>query len=734
LIPETQPVEPIEASCPERLDIIPYVRSRLVFAEIAAHLLRKNDYDMILVDFPYFMNSPGWLENPIRLLPAVSLAIFGGNNQNLRAISFAPNDAASIAIYLATVHSLPFFCVDDSDLLNYPPNSIFSPRVSWGDDYRVYHLGLEGYFQPIWEQMDAAWPATTSQVKFFSRYRAQVVAKYLREAMKGKKKALFICEYQLWWSLRQFLHQEPREQVRYIFKWQNTPGVLRVEDPYFAWVYGLLDDYPAVNLEFWKSLQAGETNSFDKLQAWEKILTGALTGNYPTQRKIKKGKGLSIKVISILPFLKKKKKTSPKVKPISQISLRRLTNFLHYLKNLVVLHNRLLPEPGNHLFHAARACGDRSFQESLARELLHYPYPGGEQLNFILKNALVMWGGLGVAIPDYAGLASFYTGQPFSSFGGQVDQSCWDEEMAARRLTLEQIHQELSPDEKEELQRNQVHTGVRWEVTDDFRLHAQASRHLRFLVQARLRHYFPKRSWGKMEGGLHWKAILGALARGEKAVYVKHRTYSEDRFLTLDEHTPVVFLLAPEEEIDKSFCLCVHDSNLTQRHLELGLKSFRSKKCPDPDQVYSVLFTSRSTQNLLEGHVQQENLTSLCTLYTKHVMGVERYKAITRREAKHQCRYKPTNDPEIRSLPPSQLGIAWAIKYAKDAVMVAAPPGWQLPRVLQQYAQKKGIKIITVSLSSLQTGFVDRLSRCFFLSTTLKRHPRHEQIARRFIH
>jgi hypothetical protein len=723
---------PLEAAGLQGLQVLPYVRNRLVFADLAVRLLKRNDYEIVLVDFPYFMNSSGWLEYPFWIFPLSSLAIFGKDANHLRGISFAPNDAASIAVYLSTVHSLRFLGVDDSDLLNYPPHSIFSPAVNRGDDYQVYHLGLEKFFQPIWKQMTASWSATTAQRKFFSCYRAQVVTKHLREAMQGRRKGLFICEYQLWWALQRFLHQEPSEQVRYIFKWEKTPGVLRVVDSYLAWVHGFLDDYPAVNLEFWKSLLYQEGNAFDKLRALEKILSEALIGNFPRHRDCKKDKHLSKNVVSFSSFLHKNEGWYSDSEPPPQISPGKLASFFSYLRKLMVLNRRLVPDPGTHLFYAAQACGGRSFQENLVKKLLRYPR--SDLLNFIVEDAGIFEGDLNRAIPDFHEVVSFYTGRPFSSPGGQTDQAYGDEETTARKRIIDQIQPGLTLEEQEELLPDRVPPGIRWEVADDFRFQALACRHLRFLVRGQIRRCIPKKSWRRMQGGLHWKAILGARARGERAIYIKHRTASEDREVHLDDFTPVVFLFAPEEEIDQSTGFCVHDSNLTQRHREMGLEIFPGPAHPAPDKVYSVFFTSRSTQYLIPGHIQQENLTSLCSLYNKKATGLERYNAIIKRRPWHQCRQKPMEDPALKNLPLSRQGIAWAIKYAKDTVIVAAPPAWQLPRDLQIDALNKGIKLITISLLTLKPEFIDRLSRCFFLSTGLKRHPRYEEIVRRFIH
>jgi hypothetical protein len=50
---------------------------------------------------------------------------------------------------------------------------------------------------------------------------------------------------------------------------------------------------------------------------------------------------------------------------------------------------------------------------------------------------------------------------------------------------------------------------------------------------------------------------------------------------------------------------------------------------PPPDYVYSVLYTASKTEVLYKGHIYKKRLSSISFLYTRHVMGVERYTGIT---------------------------------------------------------------------------------------------------------
>jgi hypothetical protein len=728
-------VTPLRFSELEDIDVLPYVRHRLVFAHLAAKILKENRYDALLVDLPRFMNDPYWLNVPLKLFPQVSLAVFGRNDGGFRTIILAPNDAACLGVYLAHTTSLPCRSLDDSDLLNYPPAAIFSPLLRMGDDYQVIHLGLGRYFQPLWDQMDVAWARAKAQQQFFTRYRAGEVLKSLKASLQLGRKMLFVCEYQLWWALRQLLQEKPQHQVRYLFKWDNAPGILRVEDPYLAWVHGLLDDYPAVNLHFWQCLNSGDPGSFDKLAAFEVILERVMTGKEPKPSDQAHGG----KVILFEQYLKKLRrkivgrKTQERV---SGISVRAMISFLRYLKKLTISHQRFLPVPGEQLFHAAQACGGTVFHKHLAREFMSYPRElTGKQVNIILEQGgAVILGGLGLDLTGYDYLPSFFTGPPYTYDEGQNNRRGGDLEKEARQRAMDLIHPQMTAEEKQEFTQDEDYSFIEWEVIDDYKHHAHACERVRSLFTSQMYHFVPKRSWGAMKAGIHWKATLGAMARGEDTIFVKYRTINASKSMRLDEHTPVVFLLASPEEIDNSVGLCIYDSNPAQRHLDMGYGELDPSQDAKPDRVFSVFITSKTRINLYEGHVIQRNLTSIALLYTKHLMGVERYNAITRREKSYQCRLHPSSDFELWDFPLSQRGIAWALKYAPSVVLVAAALGWEVPEKLSDLARQKGKQLHCVKLTSFRPEFLERLGRTFLLSTSLKRHPRHEEIVRRFIH
>jgi hypothetical protein len=308
-----------------------------------------------------------------------------------------------------------------------------------------------------------------------------------------------------------------------------------------------------------------------------------------------------------------------------------------------------------------------------------------------------------------------------------------DSETEARKNVVDRIHRKITRVEKKNFSEKDTHQGVRWEIKADYRAHAQSCAQARCLIEKQRRKYFPKRSWGTMERGIHWKATLSALARGERGLYVKHQIHNQLLGGKEDEFTPVVFLFTTKDEIDKSLSYSVYDGNLTQRNLDLENLDFPFQNHPNPDRFFSVYLTTQGNEFLLYPHVQRENLTSLCLLYTKSIMGLERYQAISARDHRYHCRLHPDHDSELNGFPRSERGIAWTAKYAWDRIIVVAGRGWKASPRLTEFVKKKGITIQTVPLSTYRPEFIKRLKRCYFLSTPLKKHPQREQIVRRFV-
>jgi len=222
------------------------------------------------------------------------------------------------------------------------------------------------------------------------------------------------------------------------------------------------------------------------------------------------------------------------------------------------------------------------------------------------------------------------------------------------------------------------------------------------------------------------------MARGENALYVKERC--KTRVLTsgkLNEHTPISFVFTGN--FSGHYGSVIHDSNMTNRNIELGNLTYSRHHKPPPDYVYSVFYTSSGGESHYTGHIEKRYISSIAFLYTRHVMGLVRYAAISKRPHRYQCRIEPDYDPETENFPLSEMGVAWAVNYAEHTVIVVAREGWKKSKGLSDFARKKGVHIISLPLSRFTPDFISRMRILFFTSTQLKKHPDRDAIVERFI-
>jgi hypothetical protein len=461
----------------------------------------------------------------------------------------------------------------------------------------------------------------------------------------------------------------------------------------------LFDDYPAINYRFFQKVQEGKVRDFDKLDSLNEILSQIL---------------------------------SPEsLRQTGDPSVRSIESFTRYLKARVVSHGRTIPLPASQLFDSARACMGREFSRELAGVLLRYPSLGTlssadmAALFFKIHADVILLGGERFALPDVFH-SSPYWGSPPSMDPGS---SGFEEE--ERRDWVDRVNPYISRQEKRGLKKEGA-WGVRWAVEADYILHGLACSRMMDSIGKGMNKIRVERSWGAVGDGIHWKATLAAMARGEKAIYIKRRINKKLQSGMLNEYTPLVFLLS--EDLDQNVASVVHDSNISQRHIDLGDRDFPYERYPPPDMVYTLFMTVEKTENLWGPHVQRDSLTSVAFLYNRPLMGLDRYGAISKRPARFQCRVPPMADPELREFPLSEKGIAWAIKYAQAVVIVAAYPGWMPSKRLLGFAREKRVEIINRPLSTLPPDMVKRLEHLYFISTPLKKHHEREKIVRRFLH
>ena len=139
----------------QRFWVLPYVRRRLVFADMAVKAMLKNNFDEILLDLPFFMNQKPWLDAPLEAFPLVSSLLIKGDNESCLIYPLVPTDAACAAAWLARKRALPFQCVDSMILETSGDDIPTIPDL--GDERLVSKMGSKAYFQTAWTHLDALW-------------------------------------------------------------------------------------------------------------------------------------------------------------------------------------------------------------------------------------------------------------------------------------------------------------------------------------------------------------------------------------------------------------------------------------------------------------------------------------------------------------------------------------------------------------------------------------------------
>jgi hypothetical protein len=677
----------------ENLSVIPYVRGRLVFAELVARAIAGGQYDSVLVDLPSFLNEGGFVSELTDLFPSISSLVIRNTKGRFISIPFAPNDAAACAVaatqrLLENERSVKLEFVDDAQVINYQ-EYLNHQEPSLQDDYSVHVEGLSAYFSQPFLELDAIWEEIPEQDRFYPHYRAARVATRVVDHLAAGKRTLLVCEYRLWHLVTSCLEQDhPGQCSTLVLPWTDLSAALVLEDPYQFWALGLLDDYPAIVYRFWESMNGGHLETFDKLDSLNSLITTRLSD--------KEG----------------------------QISCRKAACFQRFLSTRLAAGRRHCPAPVTHLFEAAHACAGRHFANSLAHGCLDYPVTKFEEVReyLAIHAHSISQAQPSFEIPDLVERHPRYATM-YSSSSDDCDGD--------RFSFIARVRPYLTRDEKK-LLRTGKYTGVQWAIAPDYDLHEVTCDRVRVAVGrlVHLQHHRAVRSSGSMGAGIHMKATIGALARGENSIYIKQRTSNSAKHPHLTEATPIVFLF--EADLSGHHTHLVHDSNVTQRKAERGISDHNARDDPAPDYVNSLFATYNHETDMCGGHLTCNLLSSIVFLHTRH-MGVQRYEAINHRPAGFQCRIRPGYDPELDNFTETELGTAWAIKYADGCIIVVARAGWQPSPPLQAYARMKQVEIIVLPLTSFSPDILRRIRSLHFTSTAMKRHPHRDRILDRFL-
>ncbi len=647
-----------------RLRVIPYVRGRLVFAEIAASTLQEKVFDTVLVDLPCFMNHQRWLDTPLASFPLVSSLLVKKDDGECSLYPLVPTDAACAVAWLARSRSQVFECVDPLTLISPCLDISPVPTPELRDERRISNQGLESYFEPAWLELDDLWEKAPDATMRSLITHGVAVADRISARVPAGRDVFFVCEYRLWWAVRKAMEEPLGSRARasvFDDRQRTYSGARLLEDPYLLWAAGLFDDYPAINRRFHESLVSGSTASFTKFAILEDLLLGCFRpagtdgAQFPSQDA--------------------------------------LTSLIRSLRSEAEWKNGGNLPPARFLDHA-RSCLGPEAGDALVRSLLEYPIPttADAALNppeyFEIAGETVILSNRDFDLPDVFHVRPY--GEP--RYSGTDPASPAAEDLS-RASWLHSIHPVITRQEAKKL--GEKAGDSRWAVERDYELHAQACTIVRRAVAR--------------------EELVGL--EGEE----------------LGTHTPVVFLFSNDTKRPRKLTL-VCDHNATGRQMQLqGREHIPLEPARASDYVYSLFATTRALESLFESHVEREVITSLALLFSGTGMGLERYAAITRQPRRYQCRIRPQDDPALVAFKPSDLGLAWTLKYARNTTIAVAFPGWEPSQALRKFARRRRKRILTVPLNVLPEDLIQRLTQLHFISNALKTHPDYERIVARFV-
>lgn len=672
---------------------------RLVFAEMAARAIGQGGFDALALDLPFFMNANEWLEIPIDTFPFVSSLIVRVGDEDYRTYNFVPNDAACAALHL--VYSLREMgqaihieCLDDSNIINYAQEYFTQPELVLRDDFFALSHGLEAYFAPVYRQLEKSWPLMSEETTFFWDYRARIVVRRLDDLLKKGKKTLFVCNYRLWWLVHRKLSAGDFETESFLVQpWHEQQAALVFQDPYFLWIKGVMDDYPAVVFRFFQeSLLQGAGAVFDKLDVLNE---------------------------TILQSLEAKTRS-----PGRHFSIRRLELFRQYLLRRLAVNQRITPALTSYLDHAERSCLGKMAALKLSRELLAYPLPddfGGIFLT--IRQDHLDFADSAFEIPDafsQSFLNSVVPNDMSNLFGDRMNSE------RDRERLVSCIRPFLTKKESLSLPHS---IGTTWALKDEYILYAQANRVLWEVIERESHRFRVVKSWGSLSNGIDWKETLWSRARGEDAIYVKKAIKTTFNAFDLNVFTPTIFIF---DQTGNERLSAVYDSNILKRTLDLEEVN-GSAEISEPDFVYSIFYTKKDSEHLCDGHIRKEIISTLLFLYTESWMGLERYANITKRPLRFQCRQYPDQDQDLNPFDYPDKLVACGIKYAERIVIVVSRPSWEPSPLLLSFAKMRNVHIKQIDLSALSPEMIDRMQTIHLMSTPLKKHPNSESIVDRFV-
>lgn len=226
--------------------------------------------------------------------------------------------------------------------------------------------------------------------------------------------------------------------------------------------------------------------------------------------------------------------------------------------------------------------------------------------------------------------------------------------------------------------------------------------------------------------GAHYRAMALAAERMRE----EGRRLAPD--VVTDIFTPAAWIFCREADGDHR---SVSDANAAYRKAQLSdipwLANTTDTGDEQPDAIYTLSATRYVHGDTCPG-VNHDIVSGIGLVYTGPECGPERYGAVVN-SGRPIPREDPSSDSDIEAFELIERNIAFGVKYASGAVLVAHYEGFQLSRKLKSYAKAKGVRIIPMPLTVVPRYLQMAVQRRIFLSKTMRWHEFGDRVAERMV-
>jgi hypothetical protein len=204
--------------------------------------------------------------------------------------------------------------------------------------------------------------------------------------------------------------------------------------------------------------------------------------------------------------------------------------------------------------------------------------------------------------------------------------------------------------------------------------------------------------------------------------------------LVTELHTPAVWVFRRECDGDHRSLMDVNAAY--RRRVQFADPQNTARTIPvdgeqDPDLIHTISATRCGEGETCPG-VRHDIASSIGLVYTGPECGPARYKAVLE-SGRPVPRTDPSCDPEIVEFDLIERSLAFCIKYATDTVLLAHYKGLRLTPKVENYAKKRGVRIIRMPLAIIPRHLQIAAQRRVFLTKTMRWHELGNRIADRMV-